>query len=255
MDLVALLARGCRSELRVGIGLPEAAFERTVGALRASGCCVRLERFEEARALVGSLRSGRVDAAVRGTLSSSEALSELKRSFQLKEVMRAAFLDLGRPFVLAPVGIDEGTDASSRLRIAEFGLRYFAGIGWKMRVGVLSKGRPEDRSRGPEIERSLREGEMIASSLASRGFEARHYSILIEDAVRDCDMILAPDGVSGNLMFRTLHFVGGAKAFGAPVVNLDRVFVDTSRAKEDFSDPIMLAAALAEREGASSGEA
>jgi putative methanogen marker protein 4 len=255
IDLVALLARGRRSELRVGIGLSEEAFETTLSRLRSSRCSVRLERYDDARGLMESLRSGDLDAAVRGTLSSSAALSELKRSFRVQEVMRAAVLDSGRPFVLAPVGIDEGTDAASRLRMAENALRYFGRVGWELRVGVLSKGRPEDSSRGAEIESSLRDGEMIASSLAGKGFEARHYSILVEDAVRDCDLILAPDGVSGNLMFRTLHFVGGSKAFGAPVVNIDRVFVDTSRAKEDYSDPVMLAAAVAEHGRARSEEA
>jgi len=170
----------------------------------------------------------------------------MKRAFQVEEIMRAAVLGSRKPFVLAPVGIDEGMDAASRLRMAEKTLRYFGCVGWELRVGVLSKGRAEDRSRGSEIERSILDGESIASSLAIKGFEARHYAILVEDAVRDCDFVLAPDGVSGNLMFRTLHFIGGVKAYGAPVVNLEKVFVDTSRAKEDFSEPVMLAAALAE---------
>jgi len=57
--------------------------------------------------------------------------------------------------------------------------------------------------------------------------------------------VVAPDGVSGNLIFRTLHFLGGCRAYGAPVVNLDRIFVDTSRAKSDYSDSILFAAVLA----------
>ena len=45
-------------------------------------------------------------------------------------------------------------------------------------------------------------------------------------------------------MFRTLHFVGGAQALGAPVVNSDKVFVDTSRVKTDYRDSIALARKL-----------
>lgn len=247
IDLGGLLARGCRSSSRVGIGLSGDALEITRTRLRSSGCEILLEGFGDAPSLVGSLRSGDVDAAVRGTLGSAAVLSELRAAFQVEDVMRAAIIDPGKPFVLAPVGIDEGRDVASRLRIAERSLRYFTGLGWSMKVGVLSKGRLDDRSRGDDIRRSIEEGEMIASSLSGKGFDARHYAILLEDAVRDCDLVLAPDGVSGNLMFRALHFVGGAKAYGAPVVNLERVFVDTSRAKEDFSEPVMLAAALAER--------
>ena len=31
-------------------------------------------------------------------------------------------------------------------------------------------------------------------------------------------MLIAPDGISGNLVFRTLHFLGGGKALGAPIL-------------------------------------
>jgi predicted methyltransferase MtxX (methanogen marker protein 4) len=114
-------------------------------------------------------------------------------------------------------------------------------------VGVLSKGRLEDRDRGSDIRRSIDEGEALTGQLKDAGLQARHHTILIEDAVRESDLVLAPDGVSGNLIFRTLHFVGGREAYGAPVVNIPRVFVDTSRAKSDFSSAVLLAAGLVQK--------
>jgi len=57
-------------------------------------------------------------------------------------------------------------------------------------------------------------------------------------------MIIGPDGISGNLIFRTLHFLGEGRALGAVVLNIDRVFVDTSRAKGSYVDSIALASAL-----------
>jgi len=57
-------------------------------------------------------------------------------------------------------------------------------------------------------------------------------------------MIIAPDGISGNFAFRTLLFLCRARAFGAPVL-MEKVFVDSSRARGDFNGPIMLASALA----------
>ncbi len=70
--------------------------------------------------------------------------------------------------------------------------------------------------------------------------------ILIEDAVVEHSIIIAPDGISGNLIFRTLALLGGGRAHGAPVANLSRIFVDTSRASSDYSNAIFLAAALAD---------
>ena len=44
----------------------------------------------------------------------------------------------------------------------------------------------------------------------------------------EADFILAPDGVSGNLIFRTLVLVAGGYGYGAAVL-IDKVFVDSSR--------------------------
>lgn len=247
LDLAGLLSRGCASSTRVGIGLAEDDLASAREKIESDSCRLSLTGFGDPRQLVSSLRDGEIDAAVRGTLSSSAVLTELKRAFSLPEVLRVAVLEDhgGRPFLLAPVGIDEGMDMQSRLTLARATVKYFEPTGWSIRTGVLSKGRTEDASRGEAIRRSLDEGEQIAAAIRADGGAASHYSILIEDAVKECDLVLAPDGVSGNLMFRTLHFVGGGRAYGAPVVNMDRVFVDTSRGKKDFADSVMLAAGLA----------
>ncbi|HJX04239.1 MAG TPA: hypothetical protein VJ489_00305, partial [Thermoplasmata archaeon] len=70
------------------------------------------------------------------------------------------------------------------------------------------------------------------------------YAILLEDALKRSDVILAPDGVIGNIIFRSLHLVAGAKAYGAPILNIPTVFVDTSRAKADYLDSVLFAAGL-----------
>ena len=71
-----------------------------------------------------------------------------------------------------------------------------------------------------------------------------HCEILIEDAVESCGLIIAPDGISGNLIFRTLTFLGAGHGHGAPVLNISRIFVDSSRASPDYTNALMLAAAL-----------
>ncbi|OGS41632.1 MAG: hypothetical protein A3K67_02840 [Euryarchaeota archaeon RBG_16_62_10] len=216
--------------------------------MEARGSAVSVEPFGNAEELLRSLRSGGIDAAVRGTLGSVDAIRELKRSFSIEGVMRAAILEDAslHPFILAPVGIDEGSTMATRLELALATVAYFGSVQWSLRIGVLSKGRPEDASRGRAIKESIEDAEKLVGALRSKGFEARHYGILIEDAARECDFVLPPDGVSGNLIFRTLHFLGGCTAFGAPVVNIAPVFVDTSRAKAGFLEPVLLAAGLAE---------
>jgi putative methanogen marker protein 4 len=251
MDVSGLLSKGCASECIVGIGVPDPVLRTTAARLLEKGCRVRLESYDSAGELVIALKNGRIDCAVRGTLPSTEVLAGLKDQFGLKTIARVALLAdrMRKPFLLAPVGIDDGRTMEERLGLARQTQSYFSELGWRLTVGVLSKGRAEDAHRGEDIKSSLEEGELIARELADAGVDASHYTILIERAVAEKDMVLAPDGVAGNLIFRTLHLVGGCEAYGAPVVNLTRVFVDTSRAKADMSDAVMLAAGLAESMG------
>jgi len=248
MDLPGLMATGCRSRCTVGIYLSGQALQAAQESLRAKGCEIKLVNFGGSLQLAEALRNGEIDAAVRGTAGSTGAMADLRKVFSLKEIMRVVVLGdpAGKPLLLAPVGIDEGKDMMARLEIVRSAVVYFSPMGWSPSIGVLSKGRIDDIGRGDDIRTSLADGEKIVQKLRGDGLDATHYSILVEEAARACDMVVAPDGVSGNLMFRTLHFLGGWKAYGAPVLNLTKVFVDTSRAKADFSDSVLMAAGLAE---------
>jgi len=202
--------------------------------------------YEHGRELCADLRDRKLCAAVRGTLSSTEMLSSIGEIFGVPRVLRVALLMTadGKPFFLAPVGIDEGNALEERFELLKQGVRFLNCLGVKPDVAVLSKGRAEDSQRGEEIRKSLREGEQLTQLAREQGLVAQHKHILIEQAVREADFVLAPDGVSGNLIFRSLYFLGKGEAIGAPVVNLNRIFVDTSRDKRSYSDSLALAAAL-----------
>jgi len=238
--------RGHRAGCSVGIGLPETAAAELLRHISRGPSRLKVISFTDPRELVSSLKTGEIDCAVRGTLSSVKVLEELRHAFSLKHVMRTAILEdfRGKQFLFTPVGIDEGMDRSSRLELVEESVEYFSALGWILKIGVLSKGREEDWGRSSEVEASLKDGEWLVETLKRQDRDAEHYTILIEDAVSQCDLVVAPDGVTGNLIFRSMHFLGGGKAYGAPVVNMSSVFVDTSRAKCDFSDSVLLAAGL-----------
>jgi predicted methyltransferase MtxX (methanogen marker protein 4) len=94
------------------------------------------------------------------------------------------------------------------------------------------------------VDRSIREGIELERRGREEGFNVEHCQILIEEAVRSKNLIIAPDGVSGNIIFRTMHLVDGCVSMGAPILNLEKVFIDTSRAKKCYTDSIALASAL-----------
>lgn len=192
-------------------------------------------------ALISHLMSGEIAAAVRGTLPANSTLAFLKAKTGRDHLERIAYLETadGTRFLLAPVGVDEGWTADQKIALIKQASRIAGVIGINSRVAVLSGGRFGDIGRHERVDQSLAQAELVA-----RMTRADHREILIEDAIRDHGIIIAPDGITGNLIFRTLTFLGAGKGHGAPVVNIDKIFVDTSRASADYANAILLAAAL-----------
>ncbi|HNX16889.1 MAG TPA: methanogenesis marker protein Mmp4/MtxX [Methanoregula sp.] len=194
-------------------------------------------------ALVLDLMSGAIDAAVRGSLPANATLQALKNAAGVDHLERIALLETanGKKFLFAPVGIDEGWTVADKLELIRKGRNVAARFGLPEKTGVLSGGRFGDIGRHAIVDRSIADAELVAKL-----GNAVHFEILIEDAIESCGMIIAPDGISGNLVFRTLAFLGAGHGHGALVVNLNRIFVDTSRASPDYTNALMLAASLLE---------
>jgi len=196
---------------------------------------------DPAGSLVEDLVQGRISAAVRGTLPANRTLSLLKKASGVDCLLRAALLETPgkKRFLLAPVGIDEGWSIGQKIELACRARELAIRCGLPDRIGILSGGRSGDIGRHPEVDRSLADAELVAKMTGGT-----HYEILIEDAIRDCGIIIAPDGISGNLIFRTLVFLGSGKGHGAPILNIKSIFVDTSRATPDYANAIRLAESL-----------
>lgn len=211
------------------------AEELPVSPIPGVTCRVLPEPGEQ---MIADLVEGRIAAAVRGSLPANQTLSLLKRACGVDRLLRAALLETpgGEKFLLAPVGVDEGWTVGQRIELANAARRLAGRCGLKTKVGILSGGRWGDAGRHPEVDRSLADAGLVA-----RRTGGKDYQILIEEAVRDCGVIIAPDGISGNLIFRTLVFLGSGRGHGAPVLNIGRVFIDTSRATPDYSNALRLA--------------
>jgi putative methanogen marker protein 4 len=195
------------------------------------------------QALVDDLANGTIDAAVRGTLPSNSTLKALKKAMGVDHLERIALLETayGKKFLFTPVGVDEGWSVGEKVELIRKGRSIAKKFGLPEKVGVLSGGRLGDVGRHKQVDASMADAELVA-----RLTGAEHCEILIEDAIETCGLIIAPDGISGNLAFRTLVFLGGGHGHGAPVVNISRIFVDTSRASPNYTNALLLAVSLLE---------
>ncbi|MCQ8893083.1 MAG: methanogenesis marker protein Mmp4/MtxX [Methanolinea sp.] len=230
-----------QSVLQAGVGAEVIVYCEPGGLGGAPSIPVR-EDPRPGEALVKDLYGGSIDAAVRGTLPSGTTLRVLKQAAGVTHLERAALieLDTGRKFLLAPVGIDEGWTVAGKVAMARRAKELATTLGLEGEVGILSGGRLNDAGRHPRVDETLAQAELVARLT---GFH--HYEILIEEAAKECSVIIAPDGISGNLIFRTLALLGNARGHGAPVMNIDRVFIDTSRASPDYANALRLAEMLA----------
>jgi putative methanogen marker protein 4 len=184
---------------------------------------------------------GTIRAAIRGTLPANATLTALKLAAHIDHLERIALLETagGKRFLLAPVGVDEGWSVAEKVSLVKKGREIAVRFGLPARVAILSGGRLGDVGRNRRVDRSMAEAELVARLTGET-----HYEILVEDAISDAGVIIAPDGITGNLMFRTLTFLGAGHGHGALVVNIDRIFVDTSRASPDYRNAILLADTL-----------
>ncbi len=209
----------------MGIGLAAGDPREPEISERATFCPVTV--FRTSAKMLDALSSGRLHAAVRGSIPSSSFLDELRSRRGALELRRVALLSLpcGRPFLLGPVGIDEGYTLGQMEELAGDCRLFCSLLGWEPRIAVLSAGRAEDAGRGAHIAGSIDRGE----SLASRSEDVRHYHITIEEALRWANCVIAPDGVAGNLIYRTLVHLGSGSSLGALYFPLGLRLADTSR--------------------------
>jgi putative methanogen marker protein 4 len=256
MDLIeGLQYHAKKNHAVVGLGLDDSSSFSSKEIIKQSADNAKSLDYAEVVAysspseLVQALKNGDIQAAVRGNFGSKSVIKSIRKEFGISSIFRAAIMCLNEKdcFFLAPVGIDEGIFIEERLEFIKLIDPILQDLGVVPKIGIISGGRvSEDLGRSGVVDESLHAGEKLFSKAKDAGFDVKHYGVLIEEAYKESNVIIAPNGIVGNLLFRTLHLVGDCRSFGAPVLNLDKVFIDTSRSKNDYTDALMLASALAD---------
>lgn len=212
----------------------------------------------------------KIDSVIRGSLSSSKFLQALKNHYtnhpivselELKEeslnnsVSRLALLEtaFGTQFFYAGVGIDEVNSYVGKKNILELSIKLFSQFKVPPNVSVLSGGRLSDLGRDPNIDQTITDGDNLVQEMKAQfpHIQIQHDQILIENALhRNANIVLAPEGIAGNLIYRTLVHLGGGKSYGAIYLKsylaYHRTIIDCSRVapKFEIDGAIILAAAF-----------
>ncbi|MFW9785580.1 MAG: methanogenesis marker protein Mmp4/MtxX [Candidatus Heimdallarchaeota archaeon] len=197
------------------------------------------------------LVSNKINAVIRGSLSSTKFLQNLNKYLNINTIYRLALLETykGHQFFFGPVGIDECNTIENKVEFLENAIKHFNLLEIKPNISILSGGRRGDLGRDEMIDESIRDADRVVSILKDKYHELSitHHEILIENAIENkSNLIIAPNGISGNLIYRTLVHLGGGKAYGAIYMNIKKVIIDTSRVGEpsEIQGALLLALAL-----------
>ena len=171
-----------------------------------------------------------IDAVIRGSLSASNIIAKLKERYP--HLSRATYINNGeQEFLLTPVGIDEGNTVEDKFRIALNCVDFFKQVEKTPKIAILAEGREDDFGRDSSVSNSIKDSRKLTKLLSENTDEdVKNYHILIEKAVQDKrNIIIAPNGRVGNIIFRTMVLLNSWPSYGAVTFGMDRVYIDTSR--------------------------
>ena len=180
--------------------------------------------------LVKSVLDKNIDAVVRGSLPASNIMQELKQHYP--NLSRATYVNGDEyEFLLSPVGIDEGMNVEERYEITLNCIDFLKKVGKEPKIAILAEGRKDDFGRGKEVSNSIEESEKLTQLIKENtSEEVQNYYILIEKAINSkSNIIIAPNGRVGNIIFRALVLLNSWPSYGAVTFGIDRVYIDTSR--------------------------
>ena len=201
--------------------------------------------------LIKSLLNGKLKAIIRGGLDSHNFIKELKNKFNISKIHRLALLETleGFQFFFAPVGIDEANNLKDKIEFLDKAIETLNSLNIEPKISILSGGRENDIGRDLKVDETILMAKKVVESMREKksNIMINHDEILIENAInKKSNLIIAPDGISGNLIYRTLVHLGGGKAYGAIYMGLRKIIIDTSRVSNEteIRGALILALAL-----------
>lgn len=216
-------------KIAVGIGKNKDVI-KACKAFKKENSNVEIITVENDNDLVKAILDDDVNAVVRGSLPASSVMKELKSKFS--NISRATYINgNNREFLLTPVGIDEGSTVEDKLKIAIHCGEFLKKQSKIPKIAVMASGRKGDYGRSEEISKSIDESNELTKLIKENtDFEVINHYILIEKAIKDnCNIIIAPNGIIGNIIFRTLVLVNSWPSCGAVTFGINGIYIDTSR--------------------------
>ena len=208
---------------------------------------------EPEKELAKTLFNEEFDGITRGTIDdfkTFESYSDLIGQEKAKKIIGLALMEdfYGRQFFLSNGSNPHGWTKEEKIWDCEGVIKFMeAELGIRPKIGLITGIRHETYARKKDIEggvqailnQTYEDAEFIVDYFAKKEIDAKNYAIEIETALKDgCNIIVPPNGMVGNQIFRTLILVGGGKLLTGSRANLPHPYEDNSRSETDFETHI-----------------
>ncbi len=210
------------------------------------------------RRLASLLANGEVDGIVRGTVDDFKTFEEYRDLTGVNIAPDAGELGLvedahGRQFFISQASNPSGWSKEQKRHDCETVVNFMhRELGIVPVIGFIAGVRHETfrrrkRAQSPvrrQLNQTYKDAEYLSAYFRRRGIKATNYAIEIQTALNEgCNIIVPPNGMVGNQIFRTLVFLGGGKLLMSPRLNLPHPYEDNSRNETDFESHVRFLAA------------
>lgn len=214
----------------------------------------KIDRFESISTddpeikLVSLLKDGIIEGAVRGNLRNYGLfLKKLLERFNIGKIYRLSLIQdvVGREFFFGPTGLNEGLGREDKILYIEKAIESIKKIGVEPKIGLLSPIRPDMKGENKEADILFEDAEYIAGYFLKKGYQAKHFEMSLDEAIPNCNFVVAANGMIGNQTSRALWTIGGGGKLLSLHGLIDKFVLEyTDRNEKDFSCHIISATAL-----------
>lgn len=191
---------------------------------------VNIKLIKNDKLLVENILNENINATIRGSLPASNVLKKLKETYP--QISRATYIHgKNYEFLISSVGIDEGNTIDEKLKIAINCIDFLKKLNKTPKIATLSYARLGDYGRSIQINNSLDDTKKLTNLIETQTNQKIENScVLIDQAIKNrCNILITPNGIVGNTIFRTLVLLNSWPSFGAITFGIDEIYIDTSR--------------------------
>ncbi len=203
--------------------------------------------------LANMLFNNKLEGIVRGTIDDLKTFEAYQDLIGIKKARKMFGLSLiedfyKRQFFLSQASNPFGWSKKEKIKDCEGIIGFMKDtLNIEPKIGLITGIRDKTYKRKKNskdkvqkiLNKTFEDAEFITVHFRKQKIKVKNYNIEIETALKEgCNIIVPPNGMVGNQIFRSLVLIGGGKLLTGSRVNLPHLYEDNSRSETNFESHI-----------------